>query len=94
MYPYIILSLVTTNNIISATHFVTTQSMISCFCRALESRIAPIVILATNRGRCTVKGTVDVVSAHGIPRDLLDRLLILQMKPYTSQEVSDIIRIR
>jgi len=70
---------------------------IECFTylhRALESRIAPIVILATNRGRCTVKGTVDVVSAHGIPRDLLDRLLILQMKPYTSQEVSDIIRIR
>ena len=39
----------------------------------LESPMAPTVIFATNRGRSTVRGTQDIVSAHGIPADLLDR---------------------
>ena len=30
-----------------------------CF-RALESTIAPIVVFATNRGRCTIRGTEDI----------------------------------
>lgn len=70
---------------------------IECFTylnRALESRIAPIVVLATNRGRSIVRGTTDVVCPHGIPRDLLDRLLVVRMKPYSSVEVREIIRIR
>ncbi|KAG7168659.1 RuvB-like 1-like [Homarus americanus] len=70
---------------------------IECFTflhRALESRIAPIVVFATNRGRCVIKGTGDVVSAHGIPRDLLDRLIIVRMQPYGQDEVAQIIRIR
>nr|CAH7762947.1 unnamed protein product [Callosobruchus chinensis] len=50
--------------------------------RALESTIAPIVIFATNRGRCLIRGTDDVYSPHGIPHDLLDRLLIIQTLPY------------
>ena len=40
--------------------------------RALESTLAPVVILATNRGMCTIRGT-DMISPHGIPVDLLDR---------------------
>ncbi len=40
--------------------------------RALESTLAPIVILATNRGMCTIRGT-DIISPHGVPVDLLDR---------------------
>lgn len=44
--------------------------------RALESTLAPIVILATNRGMCTIRGT-DIISPHGVPVDLLDRLLII-----------------
>lgn len=70
---------------------------IECFTylnRALETRIAPIVVLATNRGRCVIRGTNDIISAHGIPRDLLDRLLVVRMKPYNSTEVLEIIRIR
>ncbi|XP_050701954.1 ruvB-like 1 [Eriocheir sinensis] len=70
---------------------------IECFTflhRALESRIAPIVIFATNRGRCVIKGTGDVVSAHGVPRDLLDRIIIVRMKPYGQEEVAQIIQIR
>lgn len=40
----------------------------------LESAMAPTVIFATNRGNAAVRGTTDVVSPHGIPVDLLDRL--------------------
>jgi len=70
---------------------------IQCFTylhRALESRIAPIVIFATNRGKCTVRGTDDVVSSHGIPKDLLDRLLIIKTLPYSQEEMTQIIKIR
>lgn len=49
---------------------------IECFTflnRALESTLAPIVILATNRGMSSIRGT-EIISPHGIPVDLLDRL--------------------
>lgn len=42
---------------------------IECFTflnRALESSLSPIVILATNRGYTTIRGT-DIRSPHGIP---------------------------
>lgn len=39
----------------------------------LESPMAPTVILATNRGQSFVRGTSDMVSPHGVPRDFLDR---------------------
>lgn len=70
---------------------------IECFTylhRALESTIAPIVIFATNRGRCTVRGTEDIVSPHGIPLDLLDRLMIIRTLPYTQDEMVQVLRIR
>ena len=70
---------------------------IECFTylnRALESSISPIVILASNRGRCTIRGTEDIVSAHGIPPDLLARLLIVPTFPYKPEEVKTIIRLR
>lgn len=41
----------------------------------LESPLAPTVVLATNRGTSLVRGTSDVISAHGVPADLLDRLV-------------------
>merc|ERR1712045_864894 len=69
---------------------------IECFTylhRALESTIAPIVIFATNRGRSEIRGT-DVMSSHGIPLDLLDRLLIIRTLPYSEEEMVQIIRIR
>lgn len=61
--------------------------------RALESEMAPIIILATNRGFSKIRGT-DVVSPHGIPVDLLDRLLIITTDPYTPEEMREIIKIR
>ena len=69
---------------------------IECFTymnRALESNLAPIVILATNRGVCTIKGT-EMRSPHGIPVDLLDRLLIIRLMPYSLDEIVQILAIR
>ena len=34
------------------------------------------------------------MSSHGIPRDLLDRLLIIRTLPYSEEEMVQIIRIR
>uniref|UniRef100_A0A1B6E6I5 RuvB-like helicase n=1 Tax=Clastoptera arizonana TaxID=38151 RepID=A0A1B6E6I5_9HEMI len=62
--------------------------------RALESAIAPIVIFATNRGKCLVRGTDDIISPHGVPLDLLDRLLIIRTMPYSKQEIEEILKIR
>jgi RuvB-like protein 1 len=69
---------------------------IECFTymnRALESNLAPIVILATNRGVCTIRGT-EMKSPHGIPVDLLDRLLIIRLSPYALEEIVQILAIR
>lgn len=69
---------------------------IECFTylhRALESSLAPIVIFATNRGNCQVKGT-DLSAPHGMPRDLLDRIMIIRTLPYSQSETVQILRIR
>merc|ERR1712146_530760 len=69
---------------------------IECFTylnRALESTLAPIVVFATNRGICTVRGT-GVLSPHGVPVDLLDRMLIIRTMPYSVEEMTQIIAIR
>merc|ERR1711935_99209 len=69
---------------------------IECFTflnRALESTLAPIVVLATNRGMCTIRGT-EVVAPHGIPIDLLDRVMIIRTMPYTLEETFQILSIR
>jgi RuvB-like protein 1 (pontin 52) len=69
---------------------------IECFTflnRALESPLAPIVIFATNRGICTIRGT-DVLSPHGVPVDLLDRMLIIRTMPYSTEEMIEILNIR
>ena len=61
--------------------------------RAMESEMAPIIILASNRGFAKIRGT-DIVSPHGIPLDLLDRLLIITTEPYTKDEIKRIIETR
>ncbi|DBA04430.1 TPA: hypothetical protein N0F65_010026 [Lagenidium giganteum] len=69
---------------------------IECFTylnRALESTLAPIVIFATNRGVCTIRGT-DIASPHGVPLDLLDRMLIVRTMPYSVEEMVQILKIR
>lgn len=68
--------------------------------RALETTISPHVILATNRGLSTVRGTesegdgAGIVAPHGIPFDLLDRCLIVRTMPYDKPEIREVIRIR
>ncbi|MEM2701911.1 MAG: RuvB-like domain-containing protein, partial [Candidatus Bathyarchaeia archaeon] len=49
--------------------------------RALESELVPIIILATNRGITTIRGT-DVKSPMGFPLDLLDRAVIIATHEY------------
>ena len=69
---------------------------IECFTflnRALESTLAPIVILATNRGISTIRGT-DILAPHGIPIDLLDRLLIIRTTNYNLEDMIKIMVIR
>jgi TIP49 P-loop domain len=61
--------------------------------RALESSLAPIVVFATNRGITEIRGT-DITSPHGIPVDLLDRLVIIRTLPYTPAEMVAILAIR
>merc|ERR1739845_210039 len=61
--------------------------------RALESTLSPIIIFATNRGMCTIRGT-EIVSPHGIPVDLLDRLVIIRTLPYSVDEITQVVSIR
>merc|ERR1711998_108675 len=69
---------------------------IECFSflnRALESDMAPVLVVATNRGITKIRGT-DYESPHGLPVDLLDRLLIIYTEPYGADDVKRILQIR
>ena len=69
---------------------------IECFSwlnRALESDLAPILIVATNRGITRIRGT-DYEGPHGLPLDLLDRMLIINTTQYEESEIRGILDIR
>lgn len=69
---------------------------IECFSflnRALETELAPIVIMASNRGMTRIRGT-KYKSPHGIPIDLLDRALIISTKAYEKEDIKEILLIR
>jgi len=69
---------------------------IECFSflnRALEHDLAPILIMASNRGITTIRGT-NYKSPHGIPLDMLDRLLIITTDTYKEQEIYQILETR
>lgn len=61
--------------------------------RALESDMAPVLVIATNRGIAKIRGT-QYKSPHGIPLDLLDRLMIVSTVPYTEEETRRILAVR
>lgn len=61
--------------------------------RAMESELAPVLVMATNRGLSKIRGT-DYVSPHGIPLDLLDRLMIISTQPYQVDEIRQILNVR
>jgi RuvB-like protein 2 len=69
---------------------------IECFSflnRALESEKSPIIIVATNRGITNIRGT-NYKGPHGMPLDLLDRLLIITTTPLTEREIQQVLEIR
>ncbi|XP_014285430.1 ruvB-like 2 isoform X1 [Halyomorpha halys] len=69
---------------------------IECFSflnRALEDEMAPVVIMATNRGITNIRGT-NYTSPHGIPIDLLDRMIIISTSQYRESELREILKIR
>lgn len=61
--------------------------------RALEDDLAPIVIMASNRGNARVRGTA-YRSPHGIPLDFLDRVVIVSTHAYNPDEIRQILSIR
>merc|ERR1712144_41255 len=66
---------------------------IECFSwlnRALESDLSPVLITATNRGIAKIRGT-QYKSPHGLPLDLLDRLMIISTTPYREDDALDLL---
>mgnify|MGYP005991756519 CR=1 FL=1 len=69
---------------------------IECFSylnRAMEHDLAPVIIMASNRGITRIRGTTHL-SPHGIPTDLLDRMLIVSTNPYEENEIGAILKLR
>ena len=69
---------------------------IECFSyinRALEDELAPIVIMASNRGNSRIRGTT-YRSPHGLPLDFLDRVVIVSTHAYDTDEIRQILAIR
>jgi RuvB-like protein 2 len=61
--------------------------------RALEAQLAPIVIMASNRGNSRIRGT-NYKSPHGLPLDFLDRVVIISTHGYQKEEIQQILSIR
>ena len=69
---------------------------IECFSyvnRALEHELAPIVIMASNRGNARIRGTT-YRSPHGLPLDFLDRVVIVSTQAYGVDDLRQILAIR
>ncbi|OMJ17502.1 RuvB-like helicase 1 [Smittium culicis] len=66
----------------------------TCLNKLLEQTISPIVIFASNRGVCPIRGASETLAPFGIPLDLMDRLLIVRTAPYTESEIEIILEIR
>lgn len=72
--------------------------------RALESPMSPYVVLASNRGMSTIRGTEydgvvggsgeGIRSPHGIPVDLLDRCMIVKTTSYSRDEIRQVVGLR
>ena len=61
--------------------------------RRCTTRTPRAQVVATNRGITRIRGT-NYKSPHGIPIDLLDRLLIISTEPYSERDVRQILDIR
>lgn len=67
------------------------MDLIICFwgggVNAKKTYFTPISLLPSLRG-------TDMVCPHGIPADLLDRLLVIKTVPYTMEEIKLIVKTR
>ncbi|OHT09157.1 RuvB-like 2 [Tritrichomonas foetus] len=61
--------------------------------RAMENPTAPIIIMASNRGETKVRGT-NYQGPHGIPFDMVQRLLIIPTIPYNENDLREILQLR
>lgn len=61
--------------------------------RALEGELAPVLVLATNRGISALRGTREQ-APHGLPADLLDRLLVVPTFEHGASDLKRILRSR
>lgn len=61
--------------------------------RAVEDDLAPLVVMASNRGVTRIRGTNNR-SPHGLPMDLLDRMLIISTSAYSPEDIRQILHIR
>eukprot|EP01086_Lenisia_limosa_P002575 TRINITY_DN1615_c0_g1_i3.p1 TRINITY_DN1615_c0_g1~~TRINITY_DN1615_c0_g1_i3.p1 ORF type:complete len:480 (-),score=30.10 TRINITY_DN1615_c0_g1_i3:46-1485(-) len=61
--------------------------------QALEGSVSPVVVLATNRGFSNIRNS-SLHSPHGIPLDLLDRVLIVKTSSLPRKDLKTILRIR
>ena len=83
-YPVYCSSMKFTCSILSVSHGLTEPWSLS---------LAPVLVIATNRGDTTIRGT-NYKSPHGIPIDLLDRCLIIPTVTYSEKEIHQILHIR
>lgn len=70
---------------------------IECFTflhKVLESPLSPTVVLASNKGMAPIKGAGGLVGPFGITKDLLDRVLVINVKRNTAESTQEIIRIK
>ena len=59
----------------------------------MENELAPIIIMASNRGHSKVRGT-NTKFPHGLPSDFLDRVVIISTTRYNTDELREILLIR
>lgn len=61
--------------------------------KAIEEDFCPVILISTNKKECIVRGT-DEISLYGLPRDFIDRALIISMERYCKKDLEAIISHR
>ncbi|AFN84097.1 DNA helicase TIP49 TBP-interacting protein [Encephalitozoon romaleae SJ-2008] len=61
--------------------------------KAIEEDFCPVILISTNKKECIIRGT-DEISPYGLPRDFIDRALIISMEKYCKRDLEGIISHR
>lgn len=70
---------------------------VECFTflhKVIESPLSPTVIFSSNKGMAPIKGTDGVLGPFGMTKDLLDRIVIINVKKNTMESIREIVRMR